>query len=313
MNSGNKVGQLKGKKVGVLMGGLSNEREVSLKTGSAILVSLKRLGMNAVGIDTGRDVCAKLAEEKVDIAFIALHGKYGEDGCVQGALAMMGIPFTGSGVAASAMAMNKRLTKLVCQASGVRTPGWREVKNGMNLADTLACVKAPVVVKPASGGSSIGVSVCMSDEDIPPAVKKAFAEDREVIAEDFIEGPLITIGILGDMVFPPVEIEPANGFYDYSSKYTPGSTTYHIPARLPQATLDEACGMTMKIHTALGCKGATRSELIVGEDGLPWFLEINTIPGMTQTSLLPKAAAALGMSFDDLVLTMLMEAVDNGR
>jgi D-alanine-D-alanine ligase len=313
MNSENRVARLKGKKIGVLMGGLSNEREVSLKTGAAILASLERLGMNAVGIDAGRDVCVQLTARKVDIAFIALHGKYGEDGCVQGALEMMGIPYTGAGVTASAMAMNKRVTKLVCQSVGVRTPGWRELANETDIAGALACVKAPVVVKPASGGSSIGVSVCLADEEIAPAVSRAFAEDREVIIEDFIEGPLITVGLLGDMVFPPIEIEPANGFYDYSNKYTPGSTTYHIPARLPQATLDQACEMTMKIHTALGCKGATRSELIVDKDGLPWFLEINTIPGMTQTSLLPKGAAALGMSFDDLVLTMLMEAVDDGR
>jgi D-alanine-D-alanine ligase len=313
MNSENSVGRLKGRKIGVLMGGLSNEREVSLKTGAAILASLERLGMNAVEIDAGRDVCVKLGEEKVDIAFIALHGRYGEDGCVQGALTMMGIPYTASGVAASAMAMNKRLTKLVCRSSGVRTPAWRELRRGVSLETAIEGVKAPVVVKPASGGSSIGVSVCLTDEEIEPAVKRAFEEDREVIIEDFIEGPLITVGILGDMIFPPIEIEPSNGFYDYSNKYTPGSTTYHIPARLPGGTLEEACAMTMKIHSELGCKGATRSELIVDKDGAPWFLEINTIPGMTQTSLLPKAAAALGMSFDDLVLTMLMEAVDDGR
>ncbi|MBF0291809.1 MAG: D-alanine--D-alanine ligase [Nitrospinae bacterium] len=309
MNSGNKMAQLKAKKIGVLMGGMSSEREVSLKTGSAILASLKRLGMNAVGIDAGRDVCARLGEEKVDVAFIALHGRYGEDGCVQGALEMMGIPYTASGVAASAIAMNKRITKIVCQSAGVRTPAWKELKKGSSLEN----VTAPVVIKPSSGGSSIGVSVCLSDEQIEPAVRLAFEEDREALAEDFIEGPLITVGILGDMIFPPIEIEPSKGFYDYSNKYTPGSTTYHIPARLPQATLDEACQMTMKIHSALGCRGATRSELIVGKDALPWFLEINTIPGMTQTSLLPKAAAALGMTFDDLVLTMLMEALDDGR
>ena len=309
MNSGNKMARLKAKKIGVLMGGMSSEREVSLKTGSAILASLKRLGMNAVGIDAGRDVCAKLGEEKVDVAFIALHGRYGEDGCVQGALEMMGIPYTASGVAASAIAMNKRITKIVCQSAGVRTPAWKELKKGASPEN----IAAPVVIKPSSGGSSIGVSVCLSDEQIEPAVRLAFEEDREALAEDFIEGPLITVGILGDMIFPPIEIEPSKGFYDYSNKYTPGSTTYHIPARLPQATLDEACQMTMKIHSALGCRGATRSELIVDKDGLPWFLEINTIPGMTQTSLLPKAAAALGMTFDDLVLTMLMEALDDGR
>jgi D-alanine-D-alanine ligase len=313
MNSENAVTRLKGKKIGVLMGGMSNEREVSLKTGAAILASLKRLGMDAVGIDAGRDVCVQLAAMKVDIAFIALHGKYGEDGCVQGALTMMGIPYTGAGVAASAMAMNKRVTKLVCQSVGVRTPAWRELAKGADIAQALASVKAPVVVKPTSGGSSIGVSICLADADIGPAVKKAFAEDREAIIEDFIAGPLITVGILGDMIFPAIEIEPANGFYDYSNKYTPGGATYHIPARLPQPTLDEACQMAMKIHTALGCRGATRSELIVDKEGLPWFLEINTIPGMTQTSLLPKGAAALGMSFDDLALTMLMEAVDDGR
>jgi D-alanine-D-alanine ligase len=153
----------------------------------------------------------------------------------------------------------------------------------------------------------------MKDEEIRPGVIAAFKEDGEVVIEDFIPGALITVAILGDMVFPPIEIAPAKGFYDYNNKYTPGSTEYHIPARIPQDSLDEACAMTMKIHNALGCKGATRSELIIDGSGKPWFLELNTIPGMTETSLLPKAAGALGMSFDDLTLTILMEAMDDGR
>lgn len=291
------------------MGGMSSEREVSLKTGAAVLASLQRLGLAAVGIDADRGLCEKLKQEKVDIAFIALHGKYGEDGCVQGALELMGIPYTGSAVAASAIAMSKTLTKIICRSVGVPTPGWRTLMKKDFTPQSLSGVTAPVVVKPANAGSSIAVTICMSDDQIAPAVDLAFGEDEEVLIEDFISGTLITIGVLGDMTLPAVEIEPEGGFYDYARKYTPGLTKYHVPARLPQNILDEAAAHVLAAHRALGCKGVSRSEVIVDAQGRTWFIELNTLPGMTETSLLPKEAAQMGISFDDLTLTILMEAV----
>lgn len=297
-------------KVGVLLGGLSNEREVSLATGAAILSSLERSSVSAVGIDAGRDLCARIAEEKIDVAFIALHGRYGEDGCVQGALEVMGVAYTGSGVTASSVAMDKALTKTIAESVGVRSPKSQIVdlttfeKNGVPEE-----IKAPVVVKPAAGGSSIGVSICQKDEQVHPALVKALEVSDVAMIETFIEGPLVTIGIVDGKPLPPIEIEPLDGFYDYERKYTPGKTLYHIPARISGDTADEAARMVVSIHKALGCRGVTRSEVIVDASGLPWFIELNTIPGMTETSLLPKAAKAYGLSFDDLTMTILKEAL----
>ncbi|MBI4665886.1 MAG: D-alanine--D-alanine ligase [Nitrospinae bacterium] len=309
-----RIDTLKYKKVAVLMGGLSSEREISLKTGAAVLGALARLGIPSVSIDAGRDVCEQIKKSGAHVAFIALHGRYGEDGCIQGALEAMGVPYTASGVAASAIAMNKRLTKMVCQSIGVATPGYRVIgKNDADRETAIASLAAPVVIKPSVGGSSIGVTVCLSGDKIADAVERAFGEYHEMVAEDFVEGALITVGVLGDMALPAVEIETTGGFYDYTHKYTPGSTHYHIPARLADGSLQEAARMTLAVHGALGCKGATRSEFIVDRAGKPWFLELNTIPGMTETSLLPKEAAAVGLSFDDLVLTILMEALADDR
>ncbi len=294
------------------MGGKSSEREVSLVSGAEVISSLERLGLDCVKIDLASDLCAVVKEEMIDIAFIALHGKYGEDGCVQGALETMGIAYTGSGVKASAMAMSKITTKIIAKAIGVDTPEWQVVrKNTVDEDIAKLGLVAPVVVKPDSAGSSIGVSICHDDNDIETAIRGALDSDDTVIVEKFIEGALVTIGIVGQRVLPPVEIETGSGFYDFNHKYTPGDTVYHTPARLQQKTLDRMSGLTMKIHRELGCAGMSRSEFIVDKHGKPWFLELNTIPGLTESSLLPKAAAAAGMSFDDLVLVILGEAVDD--
>lgn len=299
------------KKIGVLMGGLSEEREVSLKTGAAVLSSLERMGVDAVGMDAGRDIAFRLKDEAVDMAFIALHGRYGEDGCVQGMLEVMGVPYTGAGVAGSAIAMSKVLTKDILKSRGVATPDHVVVhKKGYGGSAGAAGMRAPVVVKPASGGSSINVSICLSDDEISPAIERAFDSGPEVIVERWVDGTLITVGIVGGKALPAIEIEAKEGFYDYRNKYTPGSTEYHIPARLDGATLDEAARMTMEVHEALGCAGVSRSEIIVDRAGKPWFIELNTIPGMTETSLLPKAAAHVGLTFDDLVMEILVEAVE---
>lgn len=300
------LGRLEGVRIGVLMGGMSSEREVSLGTGAAVLESLGRLGLSAVGIDAGRDLCRRVEEEKIDMAFIALHGRYGEDGCVQGALELLGVPYTGSGVAASALAMNKPLAKTLARAAGLDTPDWTIVRAVDE--KVIADMEPPVVVKPAASGSSIGVTICRERGHVAPAIEEALREGGAAMVEDFVEGRLVTVGILGDMALPPIEIEAASGFYDYDSKYTPGRSRYHVPARLGAAALERVGEAAMNAHRTLGCAGFSRSELIVDDAGRAWFLELNTIPGMTKTSLLPMAARAAGLSFDDLALTILKEA-----
>jgi D-alanine-D-alanine ligase len=303
------LNRLKGIRVGVLLGGMSNEREVSLRTGAAVLDSLKRMGVDAVGIDAGRDLAEHILREKIGLAFIALHGRYGEDGCVQGLLEVMGIPYTGSGVAASSIAMSKKLTKSFCFAAGAPTAPYRIVtKRQFESAMVSAPMKAPCVVKPVSGGSSLNVSICMRDSEVVPAIEAALSGDPEAMVEMFIPGKLITAGVVGGRALPAIEIETRSGFYDYANKYTPGNTVYHLPARLDAKILAVVEETALKIHNAIGARGQTRSELIVDDGGTAWFLEINTIPGMTETSLLPKAAAHAGMMFGDLVLEICGQA-----
>jgi len=304
--------RLEGARVGVLMGGVSSEREVSLKTGAAALASLERLGLNAVGVDVGADILSKLPALGVDLAFVALHGRLGEDGAMQGALELAGIPYTGSGVAASAIAMSKTLTKLMCKAMDVATPACQVFfRDEFGQTPPRLEMDAPAVVKPANGGSSIGVSICRERGQIMPAVRRAFEEDREVLVEEYINGPLITVGVAGGRALAPVEIETAKGFYDYANKYTPGGATYHVPARLDEEMIEKTQQVTLTMHRAMRCRGVTRSELIVDNEKNVWFIELNTIPGMTETSLLPKAAAAAGMTFDDLVAEILAEALEH--
>lgn len=305
---------MKTMKVGVLMGGMSNEREISLESGAAALSALGRQGIEAVGIDAGRDMLEKIASQGIDIAFIALHGRYGEDGCAQGALELADIPYTGSGVRASAIAMSKTSTKKMLKALEIATPDYQVFRKGSyDEKKTEVWMGAPAVVKPANGGSSINVSICMSDDKIAPAIASAFQSDDEVIAERFIDGALITVGIAGQVVLPAIEIETKTGFYDYSSKYTPGNTIYHIPARLDERIVKQAQDITMKVHRELNCRGFSRSELIVDKQGVAWLIELNTIPGLTKTSLLPKAAQAAGISFDELVLIILEETIKDEK
>ncbi len=294
------------------MGGVSNEREVSLATGQAIIDSLARMGIKAAKIDFGAHALSRMTSDDLDVAVLALHGKYGEDGCVQGALEIAGVPYTGSGVASSAMAMSKTLTKLICKSEGITTPAGR-VYFRRNFDPEKTDLKTPVVVKPANGGSSLNVSICARENEIIPAIEAVFTNDDEALVEDYIDGTLITVGIVGRQTLPAIEIEAAQGFYDYKSKYTPGETIYHIPARLYKQTLEQAEQITKRMHEALRCRGASRSELIVDRSGTVWFIELNTIPGMTETSLLPKAAGAVGISFDDLVLAMLEDAIEHDK
>jgi len=296
-------------RVAVLMGGLSAEREISLKTGRAIAESLRRSNRDVVEIDVDRNLPVKLIEADAESAFVALHGRWGEDGTVQGLLETMGIPYTGSGVTASALAMNKRIAKIIFRASGVLTPDFQSIKPEDGVAALE--IAPPFVAKPVSEGSTIGVGVARTMEQAEAAIAEARAAggDRsEILIETFVEGREVTLGVVGGEVFPLVEVIPESGFYDFEAKYTPGRTRYACPAELPEKTAKAAERAGFKAYRALGCEGAARVDLIVDSSGRAWVLEVNTIPGMTPTSLLPKAAAAVGIGFDELVLRIIDSA-----
>ena len=294
---------MKRKRIGVLMGGISEEREISLRTGGAILDALKAKGYKAVPIDAGRDLGRVLKNKKIDIAFIALHGRYGEDGCVQGLLEVMGIPYTGSGVKASAMAMDKATAKKVMLHHGVSTPA-STIYNGKGVSK----VKLPVVVKPASQGSAIGVSIVRK----PAALKKAIAYAEGfgggVLIERFVDGRELTVAILDGKVLPTIEIRPRKGFYDYNAKYTKGMTEFLVPAPLKKSVDRRVAREALAAYESLGCSGAARVDVMLDKLGTPYVLEVNTIPGMTSLSLFPMAAAAAGMDYPALCEEMLKGA-----
>jgi len=291
----------KNKKIGVLLGGLSKERDVSLRSGAAVAKALRSKGHDVVEIDVGRDLPEKLKAAGVDAAFVVLHGRYGEDGAVQGVLEILGIPYTGSGLLASAIGMDKELTKKVLvseMGDDLTTPVWKVVRRSDANAGRLT-MPLPVVVKPNREGSTIGISIVREEKDFSAAVEEALKLDETVLVEEFIEGTEVTVSVLNGRALPIVEIVPKSGFYDYASKYTKGATDYIVPARLKddvRARLQKNCERIWKI---LGLSGFARMDFIV-EPSSEYFLEVNTIPGMTETSLVPKAAAAAGISFEDL-------------
>jgi D-alanine-D-alanine ligase len=299
---------LKDKPVAVLMGGLSAEREISLRTGNAVLNALKRRGYPAFGIDVGRDLAARLTWQQAQRAFIALHGRYGEDGKVQGLLEMMNIPYTGSGVLASSMAMDKVVTKKLLIYHGLSTPAFTELRAAAVGEGPLpACPPFPLVVKPAREGSTIGISLVRDEAGLRRGLQEAFEHDDLVLAEEFIEGREVTVGVLDGMPLPIVEVVPKGGFYDYAAKYTAGQTEYLLPAPLSADLTDRLQQAAVAVFRLLGCAGAARIDFMVrGEEF--FCLEVNTIPGMTETSLLPKAAMEAGLSFDDLVERILAGA-----
>jgi D-alanine-D-alanine ligase len=299
------IEELRGKKVGVLMGGLSAEREVSLNSGAAVLKALTSQGVDAVGIDVGRDLAQRLAAESVQVAFIALHGRFGEDGSVQGLLEMMGIPYTGSGVLASALAINKVYSKIVFRSAGLTVAPYQVLRRGepLNLAHPL-----PVVVKPSQEGSSVGVSIVREQEQMEPAVNEAFRYDAEVLVERFIDGREVQVGILDGKALGAIEIVPKNEFYDFEAKYTAGMAEHILPARLPAAIYAEVLKAGEKAHAALGCDCYSRVDFLVTSAGESYILEVNTLPGMTDLSLLPEIARGAGIEFDELVQRILAAA-----
>lgn len=299
-------GRFRGQRVALLWGGLSNEREVSGWSADAIEVALRERGYDVARIDAGRDLPTALAEARPAVAFIALHGTYGEDGRLQGMLDWLGLPYTGDGIEASVLAMNKALAKAQYRAHGlpvVEDALWRE-RAGRGAAELPFAL--PAVVKPIAEGSSVGVHFA-EDEAGFAAALEATATHPAVLIEKKIAGPELSVACLGDTLLGCVEIEPTRGFYDYAAKYLGEGTRYHLPPRLPVEVAERAAALGFAAHRALGCQGLTRTDLLVGPDG-PVILETNTLPGMTPSSLVPKIAGHLGISFADLIELQLDRA-----
>jgi D-alanine-D-alanine ligase len=300
----------KKKKIAVMMGGLSREREISLKTGKSVLKALGEKGYTVLPVDVGDDIAEKLLKEKVECAFLALHGRFGEDGTIQGMLELMRIPYTGSGVLASALAMDKIMSKKFFLCEKIPTPRFEVFQREQIKKDRPPKVSLPlpVVVKPAREGSTIGISIVRRDEELDPALKMAGEYDEEILVEEFIKGREITVGILQNIPLPVIEIAPKSGFYDYRSKYTKGETEYILPARIPREKYLYAQEISLKAFQELGCSGVGRVDLMADEDENPFVIDVNTMPGMTETSLLPKAAGYAGIPFEDLVERILLGA-----
>lgn len=290
------------------MGGLSAEREVSLKSGAAVHKALLSLGYDAVPIDAGRDLARRLLEEKVAIAFVCLHGRYGEDGAVQGLLELMAIPYTGSGVLASALAMDKIFAKKIFSACGLTITPYITAKTADTVSVASLPFPLPVVVKPSREGSSVGVSIAKSADELLTALETAFAYDDEILVEQYVKGREIQVGILEERAVGAIEIVPKNEFYDFEAKYTDGMATHLMPAPLPPEQYRELLQLGERAHAALGCSGYSRVDFIVTASGTAYILEVNTLPGMTALSLLPEIAQHAGVSFPELVERILLAA-----
>jgi D-alanine-D-alanine ligase len=292
-------------KVAVLLGGRSAEREISLMSGNAVLQALREAGVDAHGFDPAEREVFELKHEGFQRVFIALHGRYGEDGTVQGALELIGIPYTGSGVMASALAMDKVRTKMVWVACGLPTPRWEVLDAGCDWGAVAARLGLPLIVKPAHEGSTLGLTKVTRGDELPPAYALAARYDRLVLAEEFVAGTELTAGFVGDQALPLIRIEAPEGKYDYQHKYFSDETKYFCPCGLPDADEQAIRRMALRAADALGCSGWGRADLIRRADGSVSLLEMNTSPGMTGHSLVPMAAKVAGMSFQQLVLRIL--------
>ena len=278
-------------KIAILMGGISSEKEVSLRTGAAITAALQRKGYNAFSLVLDKDnFVTALTNTEFDLAYVALHGEFGEDGRVQAFLDILGKKYTGSGYVESGISMNKTLTKKILDSYGVLSPKTYEKVEDIE--------KYPVVIKPTTEGSSVGLYICQNEADARNAVEAL--EGKEILIEDFIKGDELTVGVLNGEALGVLRIKPISGVYDYESKYTKGMTEYEFPAQISEASYDEAMKISAKVHKELNLKGATRSDFILRGEEL-FFLEVNTSPGMTETSLLPKIATLKNIDFDTLV------------
>ncbi len=299
-------------KVAVLYGGWSAEREISLKSGATVLAALQRCDVDAYGIDAGTDVLQQLARGKYDRVFNILHGRGGEDGVIQGALEVLRLPYTGSGVLGSALTMNKRLTKVVWQQLGFPTPPYVVVNRDTDLGAIEEQLGFPVAVKPTREGSSIGISKVTRAEDLAEACELGFEHDDTLLAERWISGGEYTAGVLGDEALPLIRMETPRSFYDYQAKYLTDTTRYHCPCGLPADQERDIAALCWRAFEAVGASGWGRVDLILDERFRPWLLEVNTIPGMTDHSLVPKAAAAAGIDLETLVMRILATSLKEG-
>jgi len=299
-----------GKKIGVLMGGMSVEREVSIKSGEAISSSLYRLGYLQKTIDVDKDIAITLRREAIDVAFIALHGRYGEDGTIQGLLDVMQIPYTGSGVLASAMGMDKIASRRIFLSQGLSVPPYHVLHREVDLSfdpDRLS-FGFPVVVKPSSEGSSVGVSIVPEPKGLDEALKEAFRHGPRILIEKFISGKEVHVGILGDRALGAIEIKPKTEFYDYTAKYVAGMSEHLYPAPLSTGLYEKVLASGLQAHKVLGCSGYSRVDFLIDAEENLYLLEVNTLPGMTETSLMPEMARGAGVDFDALVEEILAAA-----
>jgi D-alanine-D-alanine ligase len=312
------------KKIGVMAGGVSAEREVSLKSGEAVYKALKERGYNVVLIDTAENPHDALVSQSIEIAFIVLHGGHGENGAIQGMLEVMGIPYTGSGVLASAVAMDKETSKKIFLYHGIPVPPFRlahkeelpadmrSIVPGAEIGGAAIDFEMPWVIKPVAEGSSIGVHIVKSGDELPAAVTDALKYGDKIVIEKYIKGKEIQIGILGNRALGGVEVRPSLEFYNYEAKYTPGLTQYILPPEVSAEEYEKLKATALSAHIALGCSGATRVDLILDSKGDAYMLEVNTIPGMTATSLLPKIAKLAGFEFIDLLEEIIKSAIKGG-
>ncbi len=299
-------------RVGVLYGGRSAEREVSLMSGQGVCEALRSRGVDAHLFDTGKASLVDLAQAGFDRVFIALHGRHGEDGTLQGALEILGLPYTGSGPMASSVAMDKAMTKVVWLQHGLPTPAYRLLQGEAELPDALRQLGLPLIIKPASEGSTIGVTKVVSEDAMAAAYAAASRHDPAVLAEQFIEGRELTVPILGPAhacrALPVIEIVAPGGNYDYEHKYLSDDTQYLCPAPLSPEATAEVQRLAEQAYAALGCEGWARADFMLDRDGRPWLLEMNTSPGMTSHSLVPMGAKAAGMDYAELCLEILSMA-----
>ena len=282
-------------RVVVLMGGKSHEREISLKSGMAVLEALKRLGHEAIPLDLEENLCQRLLEINPDKVFIALHGTYGEDGRIQGLLDILGIPYVGSGVLGSAISMDKEITKKLVSYHNIPTPRWRCVRRG----ESVEWNSFPAIVKPADQGSSIGLHLVNNYTELEYACKKVLDISHKALIEEYIEGRDATVGILKDTALPPIEIIPKKGIYDYESKYTKGMSQYVFIE--DENLIKILQNMAIEVFKVLDLKDIARIDFRVSPDGKPFLLEVNTIPGMTELSLFPMACKKIGLDFDEMI------------
>lgn len=308
-----KPGDFKKSRIGVLMGGLSKEREISLRTGRAVLTALRARDYDAFEIDCTRNLADQLSDRSIGVAFICLHGPYGEDGAVQGLLEWIQIPYTGSSVLASALGMDKMILNPIARDLGVRLPQeWYldTAREGVETFVEELPDSYPVVVKPSREGSTINVGIVRKRGDLVPAIQNAMESDTKILVEEYIVGREVTLSIVNGRIFPIIEIIPKSGFYDYTAKYTKGMTEYICPASVSQKAEEFLRTWSLKLYHFLDCNGPVRFDYILktSEGETPYFLELNTIPGMTETSLVPKAAAAAGIAFEELVEEILSSA-----